>query len=181
MATGKLTKSIVDALPQGEMFWDSSLSGFGVRRQTKAPFYLVRYRFGGRQRFVTIGKHGSPWTVETARRQAKQLLGQIAGGNDPQGEKAKAATEAAQTFGALLDIYLRHKQRSLKPRSFVETERHLRQYAKPLHPLPLGEINRRTIAALLGKIEEAGLITRNRARSSLSLLCLGYYRRLDRA
>ena len=79
MTVAKLTKSIVDALASGQMIWDTALSGFGVRRQTKIPHYLVRYRFGGRQRFVTIGKHGSPWTVETARRKAKELLGQIAG------------------------------------------------------------------------------------------------------
>jgi integrase len=168
MATGKLTKSIVDALGPGEMFWDTSLSGFGVRRQTKAPHYLVRYYFAGRQRFMTIGRHGSPWTVETARRQAKQLLGQIASGTDPQVEKAKAAIASAETFGAIIDVYLRHKQRHLKPKSFGDTERHLRQYAQPLHRLPLAEINRRAIAALLGKIETAGVVTRNRVRSSLS-------------
>jgi Arm DNA-binding domain len=168
MTVAKLTKSIVEALTPGQMIWDTSLSGFGVRRQTKAPHYLVRYYFGGRQRFVTIGKHGSPWTVETARRQAKQLLGQIAGGSDPQAEKAKAAVAAAETFGAIIDPYLRHRQRHLKPKSFRDTERHLRQYSRPLHSLPLIEINRRTIAALLGKIETAGAITRNRARSSLS-------------
>jgi integrase len=168
MATGKLTKSVVDGLAAGEMFWDTSLSGFGVRRQTKAPHYLVRYYFAGRQRFVTIGKHGSPWTVETARRQAKQLLGQIAGGSDPQAEKAKAAIASAETFGASIELYLRHKQRSVKPKTFEEVERHLRQYSRPLHPLPLTEIERRTIATLLGKIETSGIATRNRVRSSLS-------------
>jgi integrase len=168
MTVAKLTKSIVDALGPGQMIWDTSLSGFGVRRQTKAPFYLVRYRFGGRQRFVTIGKHGSPWTVETAKRKAKELLGQIAGGSDPQAEKAKAATAAAETFGAFIDVYLRHRQRYLKPKSFRDTERHLREYSRPVHSLPLTEINRRTIATLLGKIEEAGVVTRNRTRSSLS-------------
>jgi integrase len=168
MALAKITRSVVDALAPGQMFWDTSLSGFGVRRQTKAPFYLVRYYFAGRQRFVTIGKHGSPWTVETARRQAKQLLGQIAGGKDPQAEKAKAAVASAETFGAIIDPYLRHRQRYLKPKSFRDTERHLRQYSRTLHQLPLTEINRRTIAALLGKIETAGAITRNRTRFSLS-------------
>jgi hypothetical protein len=37
-----------------------------------------------------------------------------------------------------------------------------------LHRLRLGEIDRRTIAALLSQIEEGGPYARNRVRSSLS-------------
>jgi hypothetical protein len=36
----------------------------------------------GRQRFVTIGPHGAPWTPELARKQAKRLLGLVANGKD---------------------------------------------------------------------------------------------------
>jgi integrase len=168
MATGKITKSLVDGIAPGQMVWDTALSGFGVRRQTRAPFYLVRYRHGSKQRYVTIGRHGSPWTVETARRRAKELLGQIASGHDPQAEKAKAAIALAETFGATIDAYLRHKQREFKPKTFDETQRYLRQHARPLHPLPLRQIDRRTIATLLGQIEGVGVAVRNRARSSLS-------------
>jgi len=46
--------------------------------------------------------------------------------------------------------------------------RYIRDYASPLHNLPLGEIDRRTIAVLLGQIETSvGAPTRNRLRSSL--------------
>src|SRR5665811_614093 len=36
-----------------------------------------------RDRWLTVGRHGSPWTAETARREAVRLLGLKAGGQDP--------------------------------------------------------------------------------------------------
>jgi integrase len=57
----------------------------------------------------------------------------------------------------------------MKPRAFLEVERHLSNHAKPLHRSRLSEIDRRTIAALLAEIEDAsGPVARNRVRSSLS-------------
>jgi integrase len=64
--------------------------------------------------------------------------------------------------------YLERKQVTLKPRSYCEVQRHLLNHAKPLHRLRLGEIDRRTIAALLAEVEEGGPYARNRVRSSLS-------------
>jgi integrase len=48
--------------------------------------YLVQYRAGGRTRRYTIGLHGV-WTPETARREAKILLGRVAQGENPSEEK----------------------------------------------------------------------------------------------
>ncbi len=39
---------------------------------------------------MTIGEHGSPWTAETARGEAERLLGNVAHGADPGGERAAA-------------------------------------------------------------------------------------------
>jgi len=44
-------------------------------------------RIGRRQRWITIGRHGSPWTPETARREALRLLGLKAAGKDPAVER----------------------------------------------------------------------------------------------
>jgi hypothetical protein len=44
-------------------------------------------RVGGRQRWLTIGRHGSPWTPENARREALRLLGLKAAGHDPASER----------------------------------------------------------------------------------------------
>jgi integrase len=49
---------------------------------------------GAPLRKLTIGKHGSPWTPETARAEAKRLLGIIAQGKDPAAGKKETLTVA---------------------------------------------------------------------------------------
>src|SRR5260370_20348999 len=80
----KITKRSVDGLEPGELRWDKEVKGFGVRcRPSGDKHYVVKMRVGGRQRWLTIGRHGSPWTPETARREALRLLGLRAAGQDP--------------------------------------------------------------------------------------------------
>lgn len=66
----KLTKRSVDALkPNGSdtLYWDSELTGFGIRiRVSGRKTYVLQTRIGGRQRWYTIGKHG-PLTPDEAR------------------------------------------------------------------------------------------------------------------
>jgi integrase len=161
MAVGKVTISALSKL-QGWL-WDTHCVGFGARRQTNGVFYYVRYRHGGGQIVRSIGRHG-PMTPDTARAKARQLLGVVAGGANP-----FAQALPAESFGATLDRYLDRKRASLKPISFTELERYLRNHSAPLHRLRLGEIDRRSVAALLGEIETgSGPASRNRTRSALS-------------
>ena len=162
MATGKITISALNGL-EGWL-WCTSCVGFGARCQRKSIFFYCRYRHHGRQIMHSIGRFGSPWTVETARNEARRLLGVVATGVNP-----CAPSLAGETFGAEIERYLVRKQASLAPRSYVETVRHLRDYSSPLHKLSLGDIDRRTIAVLLGQIEQSsGAVSRNRLRSTLS-------------
>ena len=161
----KITKSVVDRLQPGSMVWDTTTVGFGARRQLRHVHYLLRYRLNGKQRFHSIGKHGSPWTPETARTEARRLLGLVASKIDPASERVTPG----ETFEAELDRYLERKSASLRPRSMVEIERYLRVQCKSLHPLPLASIDRRTVALTLAEIEQqSGPVARNRARTSLS-------------
>jgi integrase len=167
MATGKITKTAVDDLQSGDWIWDGTVKGFGARRQRDGVFYYLRYRLGGLQRMRSIGRHGSPWTPDTARRKATAALGKVADGIDPFAEAAQA--RAAETFGKEAQRYLERKRAAMKPRSFEEVERHLTTHSKPLAKLRLTEIDRRTVAVRLAEIEEAsGPVARNRVRSSLS-------------
>ena len=60
------------------------------------------------------------------------------------------------------------QQIELKPRSLVETQRHLDKLCRPLHSLPIAALNRRTVAARLAAIAEAnGPAAANRVRGSL--------------
>src|SRR5665213_2002382 len=113
MAVGKVTKQAVDALKPGagdEFLWDTTLKGFGVRvAKNGEKSYVVQYRTpGGRAgaaRRIKIGKHGSPWTAETARQHAKSLLGQAGIGADPAAKLREL--RAAITVDQLCDRYLK--------------------------------------------------------------------------
>src|SRR5262249_19090661 len=131
----KITKSIVDRLPVGSLIWDTSLVGFGVRRQRRHPFYILRYRLGGRPRLVTIGRHGT-WTPDTARNEARRLLGLVAGRVDPAVERQAQHQSDKETFAATVAQYLDRKRAALRLRSFKGIEHHLMVHCKPLHRLP---------------------------------------------
>ena len=109
----KITKRAVDALrPAADgreaVIWDTQVKGFGVRTQRGgSKSYIVHYRVGtGRGaplRKLTIGKHGAPWTPETARSEATRLLGLVESGTDPGADKiarkeAPTVTDLAERF-----------------------------------------------------------------------------------
>jgi hypothetical protein len=73
----------VRSLRPGETIWDQSLVGFGARRQNSdAVAYVLFYRTKeGRQRWFTIGRHGAPWTPETAREEARASSAQCTDGS----------------------------------------------------------------------------------------------------
>jgi integrase len=111
-------------LGPGEIVWDSSLPGFAARRQrSDTVSYVLKYRTSaGRQRWHTIGRHGAPWTPETARAQALRILGDVARGDDPAG--VKAAAKAAPTVGELAVRFLaEHAEAKRKPRTAREYRR----------------------------------------------------------
>src|SRR4051812_22021592 len=72
--------------------WDTRVAGFCARRRkSEAVVYALKYRTAeGRQRWHTIGRHGAPWTPDTAREEARRLLGEVVKGADPAGEKLAA-------------------------------------------------------------------------------------------
>src|SRR6516165_8729535 len=109
MALEGITVRAVQGLSAGETISDAghkqAVKGFGVRRQRDAAVYFIKYRILGRQRFVTIGQHGSPWTPDGARREAKRLLGLVAEGKDPQAQKIEAREKAADTLGRVVAEY----------------------------------------------------------------------------
>ncbi len=96
----------VRALGEGENVWDMAVPGFGARRQrSEAIAYVLLYRTAeGKSRRFTIGRHGAPWTPDTARDEARRLLGEVSKGTDP--SAAKQARRSAATVGELCDLYL---------------------------------------------------------------------------
>lgn len=96
----------IRAMQPKQIIWDASVSGFGARRQNSdAVAYILFYRTReGRQRWHTIGRHGAPWTPESAREEAKRLLGKVSAGEDPSASKKSARN--FETVAALCDQYL---------------------------------------------------------------------------
>ena len=171
MAVGKITKRVVDQLGPGEVLWDTEIVGLGIRRQrTEGVYYVLRYRFAGKQRIMSFkGRHGSPWTVEGARTEAKRLVGLVAAGRDPLAEReAEAQRPAETTFGGEVERYLAKRKGVLKPLAFGQVEFHLTKHAQALHKLAPAEIERSRIAVLLNEIESgSGPVARNRLRTTL--------------
>jgi integrase len=102
----KLGLREVRALGPGQIVWDTAVAGFGARRQkSHGVAYVLFYRTGeGRQRWYTIGRHGSPWTPDTARAEAQRLLGEVKKGSDP--ATSKRSRRQAATVSELCDQYL---------------------------------------------------------------------------
>jgi integrase len=161
---GKITKRSVDDLAPGNapevVLWDTEIKGFGVRARTKsAKTYILHYRCGGgrnaRLRKLTIGRHGSPWTAETARVEAKRLLGRVASGEDP--AERKSADRRAMTMAELCDLYLAegatHKKQSTLKADRGRIIHHIKPLvgAKRVEQLTRADIERMMIDVKSGK------------------------------
>lgn len=123
----------VATLRPGSTIWDTALIGFGARRRQGAQVsYIVVYRTAeGRQRLITVGRHGSPWTPEAARVEALRLLGEVARGGDPMADRRSRKASTLMTMSELCGRYLadieagrlmtRHRQ--AKKASTIRTDR----------------------------------------------------------
>ena len=179
MATGKVTKRAVDAIPSPAVgkrnyLWDDTLKGFGVMvTDTGSRSYLIQYRVGGRgspTRRVTIGKHGSPWTPDGARDRAAELLEQVRRKVDPfDAERAVVAAAKEETkakeraaaeltklaFSTVADAYVERAKKKL--RRWSEQERIIERDLKPAFgTTPLTLISADDINDQIAKVGERG-------------------------
>jgi integrase len=104
----KLGLRIIEALePNSEVFdgGRGGVAGFGARRRSgNSVSYFVMFRASGRLRRMTIGVHGSPWTPDSARGRALQILSEVrVDGADP--AAAKQAERKALTMRELAEQY----------------------------------------------------------------------------
>src|SRR3954449_10325626 len=115
----RIGKRAVDALAPGEIIWDTDVRGFGARRQKDGPSFVLKARTrSGRQLWLTIGRHGSPWTAETARAEAKRLLQMIAEGRDPAVERVRH--RQAATVNDLIERFFEDVSRRRRPRTAAD-------------------------------------------------------------
>jgi integrase len=150
----KLTEKVVAGLklPAGIDDWlvsDDDLTGLNLRlrRGAKgvAKSWLYRYAIAGTERRITFDFAGH--NLAAARKRAGDLQARIRLGHDPAQERAQTRIDAEQTVAATLRTYLPQKKLTLRPRSYIEVERHLLIYWEPLHRLPLRLVAIRDVSA----------------------------------
>src|SRR5262245_17410086 len=85
-------------------YWDDALSGFGLMvTRNGHKSYLVRDPAAGRLRQVHLK---APLTLREARKEAKAILGSVAKGGDPLGERRKAAAARSNSLKSICEEYL---------------------------------------------------------------------------
>ena len=134
----KITKRTVDASSQdglAKLIRDTEVKGFLLAvTKTGNKSYVVEYRVGnGRgapKRRCTIGRHGSPWTPEQARIEAKRLLSLVATGGDPLTDRY--ATNQAMKLDELCHLYLAEGTNHKKPSTLRGDRRRIRHYLIPM-------------------------------------------------
>lgn len=134
----KLTKTTVDRAESTEkdyFVWDRDLTGFGVKiSKGGRKSYVCKYRVGsGRRaptRRMTIGAHGSPWTVDGARNEARKILGRAANGEDPAVDKQNIKNQI--TVSDLCDDYLKNGIATKKASTIATDRGRIERHIKPL-------------------------------------------------
>ncbi|MGB6976876.1 MAG: Arm DNA-binding domain-containing protein [Gammaproteobacteria bacterium] len=94
----KLTKTLVDKLVFSStgnqtLYRDSELRGFALRvTQKGVKSFIVEKRNHKKLSRITLGRYGD-LTVEQARKEAQKVLGKMATGVDPIGEKRQITVQ----------------------------------------------------------------------------------------
>ena len=125
--------------------WDTDPRGFGVRiKATGVATFFVQYTspIHGRKTRYTLGQYGR-LTLEEARKEARKVLGCVAKGEDPAGERRARRTQAkltARTVAELCDHYLNdadaghvtYRGRAKKASTLVIDRGRVLRHIKPL-------------------------------------------------
>jgi Arm domain-containing DNA-binding protein/integrase-like protein len=161
-------------LGKGELdriFSDDEIPGLGLRvRAGGSRKWILHYRWNGEPRRYTIG-HASVLGLEEARRAARRMIVDIDEGVDPSAEKITKRAAAALVFSRVVDDYLAVRSIDLRPSSHDLCSRNLTVHWRCLHRLAISSIDRAIVAARLRELQkEHGIVSANRARSTLSAL-----------
>jgi integrase len=159
MAGQRITKRLVDSLkaqPHEYTVWDAKLPGFGVRvRSSGATSYIVVYRAGSGRgapvRRFTIASVGK-MAPEKARKRAQAILGAVAHGRDPAGEKT--SERGIPTVAELADRFIAEHVEPKRKRGTTAFYRDiLNRIVKPeLGTAKADKVTRAAVAKVHGKL-----------------------------
>jgi integrase len=159
-------------LPPGKsdaLYFDHAIPGLALRlRAGGRKSWVFQYRIGNKQRRLSLGS-ATALNAHEARKRAALLHAEVKLGGDPAGDKSAARVRANETFASVLPLFLARQNERLRPRAFIEIERHLKVHATRLHHLPLADIARRDVAGVLtSTATRLSNASANRVRTSLS-------------
>ena len=139
LKTRTISRRTVEALKvdKDTVFWDSELSGFGVRvYPSGTKVYVVQTRAGGKAaKRVTVGRHGVV-TAEEARRRAALILARIKAGEEPAAEPLAARPAEGPTVADPCRALARRARRGALQ---AEDGIHVPAYRGQAHPAGAGE------------------------------------------
>jgi integrase len=172
---GAFTKAMIRRMscPVGRtemIYWDPSCRGFGLRAfRSGRRSWLYQYRDEhNRTRRMALGDV-SAVSLDAAREAARRQAASVAQGANPSLDR-----KIKRAAGSVLDVveaYLEHAKVRQRPRTYMETERHLRIHAAPIHHEHAESVTRRQVALLLERAAKvSGPVAANRLRSQLSAL-----------
>src|SRR5262245_52987932 len=94
------------------VYWDASQAGFGLMVTSEGHrSFVVQYRADGTSRRMTLA---ATLTVEQARREARKLLGKVASGHDPLGEKRRKQAAAKDSLASIIAEYAKREHGKLR-------------------------------------------------------------------
>lgn len=183
-----ITKAAVEkAKPAAKdtFIWDDKLAGFGLKvTPAGGKVYLVQYRegqgTGAPIKRVTIGKHGEPWTAETAREEAERVLAHAKLGQRRAAEKhrkrrSRKTEGSGPTKGSVGHAFQEYDLKALsKLRSGGEIKRTIENDVIPVwgDTTPLVRVGKADLLAVRARVAERGAetmadLTLRRARTFL--------------
>lgn len=125
----KIGPSTMTAIKPGEIIWDTELKRFGARWGARGATYFITPRVDGRQRWITLGRHGVLTPAE-ARAKARLLLAEADFGGDP--TRARLASRSIPSFDDFAANWLlTHAKTKRKPSTHREYKRIVEYYLKP--------------------------------------------------
>lgn len=170
MATIKLTEKTVTTLaPPTDAaqayYWDDDPVGFGVVvGRTGVRTFIVRGRVAatGERVKTTIGQHRAPrdagdvWTVTLARQRARELLGRMASGVNPNAKLTPSGAPAdGPTLRDAMEAHLARMRKRHRSERTVDTfEGELTKYLGPWLDRPIAELTGAVLVELHDEIKD---------------------------
>lgn len=168
MARNKLSEARCKALDRPGVYGDGDGLWLRVQRGGSKNWIFI-YRRASARTEIGLGGYGAgtaPVSLALAREKAEAIRQQLARGEDP---RARKASPKVTTFGDCVDALLIVKDSELSNKKHRDQWRMtLRDYAKPLHSIPVAEVTVDDVVSCLTPHWTARQETADRLRSRIA-------------